>query len=200
MALTFFHSRQLTPVDRHFVQRPNRDTLYSTEVFDLDARPVTITLPDAGKRFLTMVVIDEDHDVFTVVYGAGGHTLARAKIGTRYALGAIRILVDPSDPQDVAQSTTCKMRSRSSRNDGSTIHKLNVEDVPVDGFWRGRSNSLRVRSRALAQATLPIFGAGLGRRVGALRTQHSQARCSPNDVWVRQSSRWRSGRQRWSLG
>jgi len=37
-------------------------------VFDLDAGPVTISLPDAGKRFMTMIVIDEDHYVFTVVY------------------------------------------------------------------------------------------------------------------------------------
>ena len=41
----FFHNRELTPVDSRIVQRPNRDTLYSTAVFDLDAGPVTITLP-----------------------------------------------------------------------------------------------------------------------------------------------------------
>ena len=85
----FFHNRELTPVDSRIVQRANRDTLYSTGVFDLDAGPVTITLPDAGKRFITMIVIDEDHYVFTVVYGAGRHTLTKAKIGTRYAVAAI---------------------------------------------------------------------------------------------------------------
>jgi hypothetical protein len=97
----FYHSRELSPIDNHVVQRANRDTLYSTGVFDLDAGPVTITLPDAGKRFLTMIVIDEDHYVFTVVYGAG-HTLTKEKIGTRYAVAAIRILVNPNDPKDVA--------------------------------------------------------------------------------------------------
>ncbi len=99
----FYHNRELTPVDNHIVQRANRDTLYSTAVFDLDAGPATITLPDAGKRFLTMIVIDEDHYVFTVVYGPGSHTLTKEQIGTRYALAAIRILVDPNDPKDVAQ-------------------------------------------------------------------------------------------------
>jgi hypothetical protein len=29
-------------------------------MFDFDAGPVTITLPDAGKRFMSMQVIDED--------------------------------------------------------------------------------------------------------------------------------------------
>jgi Protein of unknown function (DUF1254) len=36
---------------------PNRDTFYSFAVFDLDAGPVTITLPDAGKRFMSLMVI-----------------------------------------------------------------------------------------------------------------------------------------------
>jgi hypothetical protein len=36
----------------------NRDTRYSAAVFDLDAGPVTIALPDAGKRFMSMQVID----------------------------------------------------------------------------------------------------------------------------------------------
>ena len=99
----FFHSRQLTPVDSRIVQRPNRDTLYSTAVFDLDAGPVTITLPDPGKRFLSMIVIDEDHYVLTVVYGAGRHTFSRATVGTRYAVAAIRILINPADSKDVTQ-------------------------------------------------------------------------------------------------
>jgi hypothetical protein len=86
----FLHFRTLSPIDNHTVQRGNRDTLYSVGVFDLDAGPVTISLPDAGKRFMTMIVIDEDHYVFTVVYGQGRHTLSRTEIGTRYALAAIR--------------------------------------------------------------------------------------------------------------
>jgi len=38
-------------VDDRIVIRLNRDTLYSSAVFDLDAGPVTITLPEAGQRF-----------------------------------------------------------------------------------------------------------------------------------------------------
>jgi hypothetical protein len=57
----FHHNREATPIDKQMVIRMNRDTLYSLSVFDLDAGPVTITLPDAGQRFLSMQVIDEDH-------------------------------------------------------------------------------------------------------------------------------------------
>ena len=53
--------------------------------FDLDAGPVTITLPDAGKRFMSMQVINQDHYVVGKVdYGAGSYTLTMDKIGTRY--------------------------------------------------------------------------------------------------------------------
>jgi hypothetical protein len=178
-------------------------------VFDLDAEPVTITLPDAGKRFMTMIVIDEDHYVDGVYYGAGSHTLTKGEIGTRYAVAAIRILVNPSDPKDVAlvnalqdavkveqpsgpgkfevlnwdaasqkkvrdalvvlRATLPDWRRAAGRrnevdpvrhlivtatgwglnpdkdaiylnvtpakNDGTTTYKLNVKDVPVDGFW-----------------------------------------------------------------
>ena len=45
----FTHFRELTPLDRQLVVRQNRDTLYSAAVFDLDAGPVTVVMPDSGK-------------------------------------------------------------------------------------------------------------------------------------------------------
>src|SRR5262245_59149793 len=59
----FGHHRELMPVERRVVVRPNRDTFYSAAVVDLDAGPVTITLPDAGKRYRAMEVINEDQYV-----------------------------------------------------------------------------------------------------------------------------------------
>jgi hypothetical protein len=67
---------------RRAVIRLNRDTLYSSAVFDLDAGAATITLPDAGKRFMSMQVISEDHYVPEVVYGKGSHTLTKEKDGS----------------------------------------------------------------------------------------------------------------------
>ena len=80
----FHHHRELAPIDNQTVIRLNRDTLYSSAVFDLDAGPVTITLPDAGKRFMSMQVINEDHYTPAVVYGAGSHTLTQGE--DRHAL------------------------------------------------------------------------------------------------------------------
>lgn len=96
----FEHNRAPMPIDKQTVIRSNRDTLYSMAVFDLDAGPVTITLPDAGERFLSMQIFDEDEYTAAVIYEAGKHRFTREQIGTRYAMAGIRILVDPADPAD----------------------------------------------------------------------------------------------------
>ena len=97
----FLHRREPTAIAKQTIIRMNRDTLYSAAVFDLDAGPVTIALPDPGKRFLSMQVIDEDEYSPEVVYGAHVRTLTKDQIGTRYVLVGVRILVDPDDPKDV---------------------------------------------------------------------------------------------------
>ena len=38
-----------------------------------------------------------------ILYGAGSHTFTREKLGTRYALIGIRMLVDPADANDVGE-------------------------------------------------------------------------------------------------
>jgi hypothetical protein len=205
----FSHARQPADVDKQTVVRMNRDTLYSFAVFDLDAGPVTVTLPEMGKRFMSSMVVNEDHYVVDVSYTKAPRTYTRDKVGTRYMNVVIRTLVDPADPKDVEQvhalqdgiqasqkapgtfsapswdpESQKKVRdalealgkvggaeytkafgSRSevdpvqhligtatgwggnpakdasyvgaqpARNDGTTVYKLVVKDVPVDGFW-----------------------------------------------------------------
>ena len=97
----FHHIRELSPIDNQLVIRQNRDTLYSAGVFDLDAGAVTVTMPDAGDRFMALQIITEDHYVPDVSYSSGAHTLTRDAIGTRYVAAAVRTLVDPNDPADV---------------------------------------------------------------------------------------------------
>jgi len=100
----FKHTREVAPVDRQLIVRLNRDTIYSSAVFDLDAGPVTITLPDAGGRFLSALIINEDHYNPAVFYDAGTHTLTRQDVGTRFVMVGVRIFVDPNSPTDVQQA------------------------------------------------------------------------------------------------
>jgi hypothetical protein len=99
----FVHTREPVPIDKQAVIRMNRDTVYSQAVFDLDAGPVTITMPDPGKRFMSLQIIDEDHYTPNVFYGAGSHTLTRKDIGTRYVTALVRTLIDPNDANDLSQ-------------------------------------------------------------------------------------------------
>jgi hypothetical protein len=48
------------------------------------------------------MVVNQDHYVVALHHGAGNYTLARDDIGTRYATVAVRTLVDPAKPEDVA--------------------------------------------------------------------------------------------------
>ena len=204
----FHHRREVMPIEWQTVVRPNRDTLYSSAVFDLDAAPVTITLPDSHDRFMSMLVLDQDQFAPAVVHGTGRCVLSRAQIGTRYAMAEVRTLVDPRSPDDLQEAHRLQDaiaveqerrgwfqspawdRSSQNRvrnalialgrtvddsrgmfgsradvdpirhligtamhwggnpeneatylnvtprlNDGTTLHRLTVRDVPVDGFW-----------------------------------------------------------------
>jgi hypothetical protein len=202
------HRREPVSIDQQPVIRANRDTLYSSVVFDLDAGPATVTLPEAGKRFQSLQVVSQDHYAKTF-YGTGSHLIDKGHVGTRYVLVAIRTLVNPNDPEDVAQvhalqdaitvsqpggpgkldlpdwdaASQGKVRDAllvlgstmpdfkaafgtkeqvdpvrhligaalgwggnpdkdatylnmtPAKNDGATVHRLHVEDVPVDAFW-----------------------------------------------------------------
>ena len=95
------HRRMMADIDKQDVVRMNRDTLYSHGVFDLDAAPLTITLPDAGKRFMSMQVISQNHYTTEVVYGPGSFTYTKDKVGTRYVYIIVRTLAEADNPQDV---------------------------------------------------------------------------------------------------
>src|SRR5690606_37347128 len=71
----FKHTRTPAPVDKQLIVRLNRATIYSSGLFDFDAGPVTVTLPDPGERSLSALVINEDHYNPQVFYGAGTHPL-----------------------------------------------------------------------------------------------------------------------------
>lgn len=96
-----FHNRVPTPVDRQTVIRMNRDTLYSGAVVDISAG-ATIVVPDAGRRYLSVMIVNQDHYINRVFHKPGHYDLTVEEFGTPYVLAAARVLVDPADPADVA--------------------------------------------------------------------------------------------------
>lgn len=92
------HFREPVPLDHQNVIRMNRDTLYSAAIVDVSAG-ATLTLPDAGERYLSAMVVTQDHYLPDIFHGPGTFTVTA---DTDYVLIGVRTLVDPNDPADVA--------------------------------------------------------------------------------------------------
>ncbi|EGV18710.1 DUF1254 domain-containing protein [Thiocapsa marina] len=95
------HNRTPTPIDKQNVIRMNRDTLYSLAVVDL-SNGATVTLPDSGKRYMSLMVINNDGYVNEVFYGGGAHELTLDTFDTPVVALVIRTLADPEDEADLA--------------------------------------------------------------------------------------------------
>jgi hypothetical protein len=98
---TWHHDRQFAPLDEQTVIRQNRDTLYSFAVADISAG-ATLTLPDGGERYISAMIVNEDHYINDVLHEPGDHALTVEEYDTPYVVVAVRILVDPNDPADLA--------------------------------------------------------------------------------------------------
>jgi hypothetical protein len=96
-----FHNRAPTPIDQQTVIRMNRDTLYSGAIVDISAG-ATIVVPDAGRRYFSVMIVNQDHYINRVIHKPGTYDLTVEEFGTPYVLAAARVLVDPADPADVA--------------------------------------------------------------------------------------------------
>ncbi len=100
----FIHSREMANISAQDVVRMNRDTIYSSAVFDLDAGPVNIFLPDAHGRFMSLQIITEDHFTLGVFYPPANYTCTKANAGTRYIFAIVRTLADPRNDSDMASA------------------------------------------------------------------------------------------------
>ena len=96
----FAHNREPAPVDKQTVIRMNRDTLYSVAVVDISSG-ATLALPDAGERYLSVMVVNEDHYINRVFPEAGHYELTVEEYDSPYVAVAARTLVDPRDPKDL---------------------------------------------------------------------------------------------------
>lgn len=97
----FKHDRAPADVRHQTVIRENRDTLYSFAIVDI-TKGAVVAIPDAGERYLSVMVVNEDHYINGVFHRPGRHEITEADFDTPYVLVAVRILVDASDPADLA--------------------------------------------------------------------------------------------------
>ena len=95
------HHRGPTSLDEQAVIRMNRDTLYSDAIIDISAG-ATLTIPDRGERYVSVMVVNQDHYVNRVFHDPGEYPLTVEEFDTPWVAVAARILVDPSNSDDVA--------------------------------------------------------------------------------------------------
>ena len=97
----FTHGRKAYDVNHQVTLSGNRDTFYSFGVFDLSKSDLTIEMPDSKGRYMTLMPISEDHDVYNGLNAPGTYTFKQSEVGTRYMVFVVRVLVDPNDPKDI---------------------------------------------------------------------------------------------------
>jgi hypothetical protein len=95
------HQRTMASIEKQNIVRLNRDTLYSSGVFDLEAGPVTVTLPDVGRRYMSLADVNQDHYISKMVHAPAKYTYTKDKTGTRYMALLVRTLANPDDPEDM---------------------------------------------------------------------------------------------------
>lgn len=95
------HYRAPTPIDRQTVIRMNRDTLYSGAIVDVSTG-AHLTIPDTGRRYVSVMVVNRDHYINQVFHDPGEFELTVGQFGMPHVLVAARMLVDPADPADIA--------------------------------------------------------------------------------------------------
>jgi hypothetical protein len=95
----FAHVRDPISPDNQAVIRMKQDTLYSGLMLDL-SEPAEVTLPDVGGRYQSMLVINQDHYLFSEAQ-PGTYQLTEEMVGTRFAFVAFRTFADVSNPDDI---------------------------------------------------------------------------------------------------
>ena len=91
------HDRDFPGPGRAAMPWADSDVLRSRGVFDLELGPVSVTVPPAGDRFVSIEALDEDHYTVSVFYGPGTYTFSFDNVSTRYVLLVVRIVADPAD-------------------------------------------------------------------------------------------------------
>jgi hypothetical protein len=99
----WMHFRQPAPLDQQAVIRMNRDTLYSAAIVDI-SKGASFTMPDSSGRYMSVMVVNEDHYINRVIHEPGVHKLTVEEYGTPYVSLSVRTLVNSSDPADIIKA------------------------------------------------------------------------------------------------
>ena len=109
----FVHIREPQPLHKQSVIRMNRDTLYGGAIVDI-SKGATLTIPETNGRYVSVMVVNEDHYVNNVYHDPGTYKMTMDEFDTPYVSITIRTLADASDPADIKKANAIQ--------DGIIIH------------------------------------------------------------------------------
>ena len=141
------HHREPASLDEQTVIRMNRDTLYGLAVVNI-SDGATVTVPDARGRYLTVMVVNQDHYINRVFTEPGEYRLTVEEYDTPYALLGARVLVDATDPADIAQVHVIQ--------DGFVLSAVADEPLVLPDY--DDESFTAVRTSVLAEASQGLHG------------------------------------------
>lgn len=95
----WFHFQALANKDDKWVVSPNNDTIYSMAGVNV-TDGFTLIIPDVGKRFVSIQIIDENHMTPFYLYGGGTYKFTRDQFESDYIGIGVRMGTDGT-PEDV---------------------------------------------------------------------------------------------------
>lgn len=92
----FMHWDGLTKAHNRWVVSVNNDTIYSMATVNA-SEGFSVKIPDVGDRFLSMMVMDQNHTFASYTYGGGTFTWSADDIDTDFVVVGLRIGTDGTD-------------------------------------------------------------------------------------------------------
>jgi hypothetical protein len=131
----WWHSYEPIPLDKQNVVRMNRDTLYSSAVVDI-SKGATLTLPDSGKRYMSVMTLNEDHYVVKVFHKGGTYKLTMKEFGTPYLILAARTLANANDPEDIKKANALQNQMKIEAVSARPYTHPNYDKVSYDSTFK----------------------------------------------------------------
>ena len=157
------HNRDLAPLDHQTVIRMNRDTLYSFAIVDISGG-ATVTVPDSGDRYLSVMVVNQDHYINRIFHEPGTYDLSVEDLDTRYVALAARVVVNADDPGDLAAVATIQ--------DGFSLSAASAAPFVMPDFDEASFTATREALLEQARTTLSSSRGAFGTKEETETTAH----------------------------
>jgi hypothetical protein len=130
---TFDRKREVPSIDDQPVIRMNRDTLYSMAIIDA-SKGATVTLPDAGDRYISLMFIDENHRVSDMIYEPGEYEVPAS---TNYLYAIVRIGIGSGDVADLEEVHGIQDEIKLSANSAVPFEPVDFDKASYDETHHG---------------------------------------------------------------